>query len=104
MIVVDALRAIEGTEIASEYPRKHTLTRVDTTASFDRVAKVHRKKGYFLTSSLKERGIVGIFPGATRVWKFNTYGLTEVQIRHLAHAFMEIAEENGLSAGRSGTP
>ncbi|MDI6877443.1 MAG: O-phospho-L-seryl-tRNA:Cys-tRNA synthase [Methanomicrobiales archaeon] len=96
-IVVDALRSIEGTEIVSEYPRRHTLTRVNTTRSFDRVARTHRKRGFFLTSALKERGIAGIIPGATRVWKFNTYGITEQQARHVADAFREIALENGLS-------
>jgi Sep-tRNA:Cys-tRNA synthetase len=96
-IVVDALRSIEGTRILSEYPRRHTLTRVDTTASFDTIAKRHRKKGFFFTSSLRERGITGIIPGATRVWKFNTYGLTEAQVRYVAESFREIATANGLA-------
>ncbi len=96
-LVIDALRSIEGSKIASEYPRKHTLTRIDTQGSFDKVAQTHKKRGFFLASALKERGIGGIIPGATKVWKFNTYGLTEKQARHLAMSFVEIAEENGLS-------
>lgn len=99
-IVVKALVSIEGTRLLSEYPRKHTLTRMDTTASFDRIAQNHRKRGYFLTSALREKGIVGLIPGATKVWKFNTYGLTERQVRYLADAFVEIAEKNGLSVSR----
>jgi Sep-tRNA:Cys-tRNA synthetase len=95
-IVTDALRSIGGTKVLSEEPRRHTLTRVDTTGSFDRVAATHKKRGYFFTSALGERGIGGVIPGATKVWKFNTYGLTREQCGHLARAFTDIARENGL--------
>lgn len=95
-IVTDALAGIEGTRILSEYPRNHTLTRVDTTASFDKVAERHKKRGYFLFSALKERGIAGIIPGATKVWKYNTYGMTDQQAAYVAAVFSSIAEENGL--------
>jgi Sep-tRNA:Cys-tRNA synthetase len=95
-IVTDALRSIQGTTVLSEYPRRHTLTRVDTGDSFDRVARTHKKRGYFFTSALADRGIGGVIPGATRVWKFNTYGLTKKQCGHLAGAFTDIARENGI--------
>lgn len=94
--IVTALLSIPGTCIESEYPRQHPLTRVNTTESFDKVAKKHKKKGFFLTSSLKDRGIVGIIPGATRVWKMNGYGLTDTQNSHVIDSFIEIAKENGL--------
>ncbi|HTY14887.1 MAG TPA: aminotransferase class V-fold PLP-dependent enzyme [Methanoregulaceae archaeon] len=96
-IIIDALLSIEGTKILSEMPRKHTLTRVDTTSSFDKVAKTHKKRGFYLTSALRERGIGGTIPGATRVWKYNSYGMTEKQARYTADAFVEIARENGLA-------
>lgn len=96
-IVMDALLSIEGTKCSSEFPRKHTMTRMDTVASFDRVAESHKKRGYFLQSALEERGVTGVIPGATRVWKFNTYGTTRKQAEHLAKAFVDIARENGLS-------
>jgi len=95
-IVTGALRSIDGTSVLSEYPRKHTLTRVDTTASFDTVAQAHKKRGFFLSAALAEKGVVGIIPGATRVWKFNTYGMTTLQAEYLAQAFVGIAGENGL--------
>ncbi len=95
--VVDALMSIEGTVIKSEYPRNHTLTRVDTTGSFDRVAQVHKKRGFFFSSALKGKGIAGIIPGATKVWKFNTYGMTDSQAEYLATAFRDIGRENGLA-------
>ncbi|MDD1673173.1 MAG: O-phospho-L-seryl-tRNA:Cys-tRNA synthase [Methanomicrobiales archaeon] len=95
-IVVDALRSIEGTKILSEYPRKHTLTRVDTSQSFDLVAQKHKKRGFFFTSALRDRGIVGLIPGATKVWKFNTYGLTRRQVEYLVKVFRDIARENAI--------
>jgi Sep-tRNA:Cys-tRNA synthetase len=98
-IVIDALRSIGGTAILSEYPRRHTLTRVDTRGSFDPVAQAHKKRGYFFTSALADRGIGGLIPGATKVWKFNTYGLTRRQCEYLASAFTDIAGENGLPVG-----
>jgi len=95
--VTDALLSIEGTKVLSDYPRRHTLTRIDTRGSFDTVAQQHKKRGYFLSSELKKRGITGVIPGSTRVWKFNTFGLTAKQIRHVGESFVEIARENGLN-------
>ena len=94
--IVDALCSIEGTKVVSEYPRRHPLTRMNTTDSFDVVAKTHKKKGFFLISALRERGITGIIAGSTKVWKFNPYGLTDEQARYVADMFVEIAEETGL--------
>ena len=96
-IVTDALLSIEGTKVASEYPRRHTLTRMDTTESFNVAAQTHKKRGFFLSSSLAKRGITGIMPGVTKQWKFNTYGLTRPQAEYLADAFLDIAEENNLA-------
>ncbi len=87
---------IEGNKILSEMPRNHTLVKVDTTESFDRVAKDHKRRGYFLYEELKERGIIGIFAGATRRWKLNTYGLTWNQIEHLSESFKDIAKKYDL--------
>ncbi len=98
-IVTDALLSIEGTKVASEYPRKHTLTRMDTAESFDVVAQTHKKRGFFLSSTLNKRGITGIMPGVTKQWKFNTYGLTTAQAEYLADSFIEIAEENNMVVG-----
>jgi len=95
--VVDALLSIEGTKVLSDYPRQHTLTRIDTRESFDKVAQQHKKRGFFLSSDLKKRGITGVIPGSTKVWKFNTFGLTEKQIRHIGESFVGIARGNGLN-------
>jgi Sep-tRNA:Cys-tRNA synthetase len=95
--VMEALLSVEGTKCLSEYPRKHTMTRIDTIASFDKVAETHKKRGYYLQSALEERGITGVIPGATKIWKFNTYGTTRKQAEHVARSFLEIARDNGLA-------
>jgi Sep-tRNA:Cys-tRNA synthetase len=87
---------IEGNRVLSELPRRHTLTKVDTTGSFDRIARTHRRRGYFFSDELKARRIIGEFYGATRQWKLNTYGLTWDQIRYLAGAFQDIARKYGI--------
>ena len=90
---IDRLLNISGSRVLSEYPRKHTLTKIDTTGSFDTVAKTHKRKGFYFSDELSSRGIVGEFAGATRTWKLNTYGLNEKQICYLADVFTEIAEK-----------
>jgi len=55
-VVMEALLSITGTKILSEYPRKHTLTRVDTLGSFDTIAGDHPKKGFYFSSCTKRQG------------------------------------------------
>ena len=95
-IVVDGLLSVEGTKILSEMPRKHTLTRADTIGSFDKIAESHKKRGYYFSNALEEMGVTGVIPGATKIWKFNTYGMTKKQALYLAEVFVDIARENGL--------
>lgn len=93
---LEQFQRVEGSRVLSEWPRRHTLTKVDTTGSYDTVAKTHKRRGFFFSDELKERGIAGEFAGATRTWKLNTYGLTWDQIRYTAESFIEIAEKHGL--------
>jgi len=90
---IDEFLKIQGNEVLSEMPRKHTLTKVDTTRSFDKIAQTHKRRGFFFSDELKERRIVGEFAGATKAWKLNTYGLTWDQIKYLAQTFHEIAKK-----------
>ncbi len=90
---IDEFLKIEGNKVLSEMPRKHTLTKVDTTGSFDKIARTHKRRGFFFSDELKKRRIVGEFAGATRQWKLNTYGLTWDQIKYLAEAFQGIAKK-----------
>ena len=93
---ISTLLKIDGSRVLSEYPRKHTLSKVDTTGSFDTVAKTHKRRGFYFSDELSSRGIVGEFAGATRAWKLNTYGLSWKKIGYLADAFTEIAGKYGL--------
>ncbi len=88
---------IERNKVASEYPRKHTLSKVNTRESFDKIAKTHKRRGFFLSDELKNKKIVGEFAGSTRVWKLNTYGLSWDRIKYLSDAFIEIADKYGLA-------
>jgi Sep-tRNA:Cys-tRNA synthetase len=94
--IVEALLSIEGTEVVSEFPRKHTLTRMNTEKSFDQIAQKHKKRGFFFISALRERGVTGIIPGSTKVWKMNSFGLSERQAEWVCNAFIGVAEEEGI--------
>ncbi|WP_406658023.1 O-phospho-L-seryl-tRNA:Cys-tRNA synthase [Methanolobus sp. ZRKC2] len=100
--LMEKLLSIEGSEVLSEYPRKHTLSKVDTTGSFDVVAGTHKRKGFFFSDELSKRGIVGEFAGATRAWKLNTYGLSWEKVRYLGDSLQEIAEKYELKVNRQG--
>jgi Sep-tRNA:Cys-tRNA synthetase len=93
---INEFNKIEGNKVISEMPRKHTLTKVDTTGSFDKIARTHKRRGFFFSDELKKRRIIGEFAGATRQWKLNTYGLTWDQIKYLAQAFHDIAKKYGI--------
>ena len=93
---IDTLLKISGSKVLSEYPKKHTLTKIDTTGSFDTVAQTHKRRGFYFSDELSSRGIVGEFAGATRTWKLNTYGLNWRQVHYLADTFTEIAEKYNL--------
>ncbi len=94
--LVEEFLKIEGNKVKSEMPRKHTIVKVDTRESYDKIAKDHDRRGYFFYDELKERGIIGVFPGATRSWKMNSYGLTWGQVEYLAEAFKDIAKKYDL--------
>jgi len=94
--LIKSLLAIDGSSVVSEYPRKHTLSKIDTTGSFDVIAQNHKRRGFFLSDELSSRGIVGEFAGATRVWKLNTYGLSWEKVRYVADTFQEIADKYEL--------
>jgi len=93
---IDRFLKIKGNTVLSETPRKHTLTKVDTTESFDKIARTHKRRGFFFSDELKKRAIVGEFAGATRQWKLNTYGLTWDQIEYLSNAFQDTAKKYGI--------
>jgi Sep-tRNA:Cys-tRNA synthase (EC 2.5.1.-) len=94
--LVSELERIEGVRQLGIRPKLHTLTHVETEG-FYKISLAHKRKGYFLYDELRERKIVGIQPGLTKHFKFNTYGLTWDQIRYVRDAFFDIAKKYGLS-------
>ncbi len=93
---IEQFMRISGNKVISEMPRKHTLSKVNTSETFDKVAKTHKKRGFFFSHELKEKRIVGIFEGATRSFKLNVYGLSDENIKYLADAFIDIASKYKL--------
>jgi Sep-tRNA:Cys-tRNA synthetase len=94
--LVSELERIEGVRQLGIRPKLHTLTHMETEG-FYKISLAHKRKGYFLYDELRERKIVGIQPGLTKHFKFNTYGLTWDQIRYVRDAFFDIAKKYGLS-------
>ncbi|MEM4406562.1 MAG: O-phospho-L-seryl-tRNA:Cys-tRNA synthase [Candidatus Methanomethylicaceae archaeon] len=94
--LVSELERIEGVKQLGIRPKMHTLTHMETEG-FYKVSQTHKRKGYFLYDELRERKIVGIQPGLTKHFKFNTYGLTWDQIRYVRDAFFDIAKKYGLN-------
>jgi Sep-tRNA:Cys-tRNA synthetase len=94
--LVSELERIEGVRQLGIRPKLHTLTHMETEG-FYKISLAHKRKGYFLYDELRERKIVGIQPGLTKHFKFNTYGLTWDQIRYVRDAFFGIAKKYGLS-------
>ena len=99
--LIDGLLAIEGSRVLSEYPRKHTLSKIDTSGNFDIVAHGHKRKGFFLSDELSSKGIVGEFAGATRMWKLNTYGLSWEKVHYMVDTFQEVAEKYKIQVHRT---
>lgn len=92
---LEQFQIASGSRVLSEWSRKRTLTKVDTTASFDVVAKTPKWRDFF-SDGPKAMGIAGEFAGAMRTWKLNTYGLTWEQIKHAANSILEITGKYGL--------
>lgn len=78
----EELERIEGVKQRGQKPKMHALTHMDTE-SFFTVSESHKRKGYFLYDELRARKIVGIQPGLTKHFKFNTYGLTWDQVKYV---------------------
>ena len=96
---LEQFQRVEGSHVLSEWPRKHTLTKVDTTGSFDTVAQTHKRRGFYFSEELTDRGVIGEFAGATRTWKLNTYGLSWEKIKYLSEVFLDIAGKYDLKVG-----
>ncbi|MBD3254812.1 MAG: O-phospho-L-seryl-tRNA:Cys-tRNA synthase [Candidatus Lokiarchaeota archaeon] len=93
--VINEIKKIEGIEVLGTLPKVHPLTNI-LTEPFDKVAKTHSRRGFFVRDEFKERGIIGMAPGISKEMKFNTFGLTWSQIKYFAKVFLEIAQKYNL--------
>ncbi|MFA6450534.1 MAG: O-phospho-L-seryl-tRNA:Cys-tRNA synthase [bacterium] len=71
-------------------PKHHDLIRLETQL-FHEIGENHRKRGYYLSSELGDRGIAGLKPGQTKWFKISTYGFSDTQLDYIINAFTEIA-------------
>lgn len=94
--LVDKLEQLGGFKLIGEKPKNHDLIYLETPA-LDKIAQTHRKRGYFLASALKDKGIIGIRSGLSKAFKLSTYGLTWSQLKYVYNVFKNIAE-----GGKSG--
>lgn len=90
--LVKKLERIEDFHQLGERPRRHSLFSIEIP-SFHKVAKKHKRRGFFLHEELKERKISGVHPGMTKQIKINTYGLSREELQEVANAFYGIAEK-----------
>ena len=88
------MEAIGGIHQLGERPHNHDLMRFETPV-LDRIAKKHKRRGYFLYEELRKRGIIGIKPGRTRSIEVSTYGLTMEQLRYVIDSFQDIIKKLG---------
>jgi len=90
--LIDNIKNIKGIEVLGKLPKIHPLTSIRTEI-FEKIAKNHPRKGFFLRDEFKERGIIGMAPGISKEMKISTYGLTWKQVKYLTDAFLDIVKK-----------
>lgn len=85
-----------GLKQLGEKPHSHDLMFIESQKFFD-ISQKHPKRGYFLHSDLKERGIVGIKPGLTKNFKMSTFQVKEEDLKKVVTAFKEILSKYGAA-------
>jgi Sep-tRNA:Cys-tRNA synthetase len=82
-----------GLKQLGEKPHQHDLMRFKTDRFYE-ISKKHPKGRFFLYSELKKRGISGIMPGLTKMFKISTFGISKEKLQKVIGAFKEILEMN----------
>ena len=83
-----------GLKQLGEKPHNHDLMFIESLKFFD-ISQKHPKRGYFLHSDLKERGIVGIKPGLSKNFKVSTFQIKEEELKKVVDAFKDILQKYG---------
>ncbi len=90
--VIDHIKKYKGIKILGTLPKIHPLTSIKTEI-FEKIAKNHPRRGFFLRDEFKERGIIGMAPGISKEMKFSTYGLTWDQVKYFTKVFLDIIKK-----------
>jgi Sep-tRNA:Cys-tRNA synthetase len=89
---VDNMEKIDGVKQLGTRPTQHDLVRFETPV-FDKIAKKHPRRGFFLYEELKKRDIVGIKRGQTKWFKCSIYGFSQEQKDYIGNSFTEIVDK-----------
>lgn len=92
---ISEMEKIDGVKALGVQPKQHPLTQFETDSFYEASLK-YKQKGYFLYKALKKNKIAGIFPGSSKNFKLNTYGLSWDEIEKVAKVFQSIAIENNI--------
>lgn len=94
---VEKMESLGGINLLGQRPKRHDLILFNTPI-LDKISAKKRKKGYFLATKLKERGIIGLRPGQTRQMRVSIYGLTWKQTKYVYEGFANLIKEgrNGI--------
>ncbi len=82
-----------GLKQLGEKPHQHDLMCFKTEPFYE-ISKKHSKGRFFLYSELKKRGIAGIMPGLTKMFKLSTFEISKEELEKVIGAFKEILEMN----------
>jgi len=98
--LIKEIKKIEGINVLGKLPKIHPLTYLDTPA-FEKIAKNHKRRGFFLREEFNERGITGMSPGISKSMKFSIYGLKWPQVKKVKEAFFDIAKKYKIYVGEN---
>lgn len=93
---VKEMERIEGVKVLGKRPKAHPLMQIESLSFFE-ASQTHKRKGFFLSESLRKKKVVGLFPGSSKHFKLNTFGLSWEELETVISAFHDVAKEHGIS-------
>ena len=91
----DRMESLGGIKQLGEKPHNHDLLHFETPV-FHKIAKEHKRRGYYLYEELRKRKIVGIKPGKTKSFDLSTYQLTKEQLSYVLDSFEDTIKKVAL--------
>lgn len=83
---------IDTVKFLGTRPKVYPLINLETPC-FEKVAKNHPRKGFFLREEFKQNGIIGMAPGISKKLEISTYGLTWDQVKYVTDTLLNIARK-----------